>query len=150
MEDLVATPLRAPGRGGRSITILVAADVLNGEEEDMELARILVNDFVQRDAYGYDKYGQNLETNDGRPTIFDLYQELLDGCQYARKMIEEGKLLAGMENVYPTLMALTRITRKAILAVTESEEALIWEKPDDSDKLGLDRPVRLEDRNDSA
>ncbi len=140
-ENLSATPLRAPGRGGRSVTILVVADVLNNEKEDMELARIIVNDFVARDLYGFEKYGQNLETNDGRPTVWDIYQELLDACQYSKKLIEEGDLLYGMENVYPTLMALTRITRKAIL---KSEEAINWSKPNDSDKKGNVRLVSEE------
>ena len=115
MSDLAATPLRAPGRGGRSVTILVAADVVNRFKDDPEMSRILVNDFVARDKYGYDKYGQNLETHDGRPTIWDLYQELLDGCQYNRKLIEEDAVPPGMDGVYWSLLELTLITRKAII-----------------------------------
>lgn len=121
MTDLTATPLRAPGRGGRSITILVAADVINGFADDPQITRVLVNDFVARDKYGYDKYGQNLECHDGRPTVWDLYQELLDGCQYNRKGIEEDSLPPGMEEVYPALLELTRITRKAIVAMEEKK-----------------------------
>jgi len=115
MSDMAATPLRAPGRGGRSITILVVSDVVNRFVDDPAIARVLVNDFVARDKYGYDKYDQNLETHDGRPTVWDLYQELLDGCQYNRKGIEEDSLPPGMEGVYPALLELTRITRRAIM-----------------------------------
>lgn len=122
MTDLAATPLRAPGRGGRSVTILVASDVVNRFVDDPKISRVLVNDFVARDKYGYDKYGQNLETDDGRPTIWDMYQELLDACQYNRKGIEEGSLPPGMEGVYQSLLELTRITRKAILGMEETSE----------------------------
>ncbi|MHC4302614.1 MAG: hypothetical protein ACYS7Y_35590, partial [Planctomycetota bacterium] len=107
MEDLTATPLRAPKRGGRSVTILVARDLLNLlVEDDPSMAHQLVEDISKRDEYGYDKYGQNLETHDGRPTIWDLYQELLDGDQYARKLIEEGNMPQEMACVYPTLLEL--------------------------------------------
>ena len=122
MENLSATELRAPNRGGRSVTILVVADVINCND-DIELSRTIVNDFVMRDEYGYNKYNQNLETNDGRPTEWDLYQELLDACQYARKDIEEGGTI-GMLG-YPALMALTRKTRMAILESGKCME--VWQ-----------------------
>ena len=112
MENLSATPLRAPRRGGRSVTILVAADVLT-MGGDLELSRTIVNDFVARDEYGYNKYNQNLETNDGRPTPWDLYQELLDACQYAKKDIKEGGEVGIL--VYDSLMNITRAARKQML-----------------------------------
>jgi hypothetical protein len=145
MSDLTATPLRAPGRGGRSVTILVASDVLNRFDDDPAIARVLVNDFVARDEYGYDKYGQNLETHDGRPTVWDLYQELLDACQYSRKQLEEGSLLAGMESVYPTLLELTRITRIAIINAEGEKSAMEWEKPSEKENHGDLKCLRLDD-----
>jgi len=130
-ENLSATPLRAPKRGGRSITILVARDVLNRFEEDLPLAKQLVNDFAMRDDYGYDKYYQNLESNDGRPTIWDFYQEMLDGCQYMRKLIEEGKMPARMASVYPTLLEIVKITRVSIDNEQEGKGALDWSATDE-------------------
>jgi hypothetical protein len=139
MEDLTATPLRAPKRGGRSVTILVARDLLNLlVEDDPSMAHQLVEDISKRDEYGYDKYGQNLETHDGRPTIWDLYQELLDGDQYARKLIEEGNMPQEMACVYPTLLELTRIVRTAINNMEGREDAFDWSKPegrDDADSI---------------
>jgi hypothetical protein len=139
MEDLTATPLRAPKRGGRSVTILVARDLLNLlVEDDPSMAHQLVEDISKRDEYGYDKYGQNLETHDGRPTIWDLYQELLDGDQYARKLIEEGNMPQEMACVYPTLLELTRIVRTAINNMEGREDALDWSKSegrDDADSI---------------
>ena len=130
MEDLTAVALRPPKRGGRSVTILVARDVLNANiDDDPTMAKQLVDDIIKRDEYGYDKYGQNLETFDGRPTIWDLYQELLDGVQYTRKLIEEGNLPGEMVNVYPTLLELLRIVRLAINNMEGMEDALDWKKP---------------------
>ena len=141
MENLAATPLRAPKRGGRSITIMVVADVLNMEQEDLELAKYIVNDFVSRDEMGFNKYGQNLETNDGRPTVWDLYQELLDACQYAKKLIIEQDVPSGMDHVYYSLMTLVRDTRKAIHNAYEREDAMEWGKKDDGKKERYDRPA---------
>lgn len=142
MEDLSAVPLRAPTRGGRSVTILVANDILGAFEDSPELAKTVVNDIVQRDEYGYKKYGQNLETHDGRPTIWDLYQELLDGVQYMRKLIEEGEMPTSMANVYPTLLELTKITRRAIINQDGAEEATNWSKPDEERDPGDVRKAR--------
>ena len=97
------------------------------------MAKQLVDDIIKRDEYGYNKYGQNLETNDGRPTIWDLYQELLDGVQYTRKLIEEGNLPGEMVNVYPTLLELLRIVRLAINNMEGMEDALDWKKPEGPD-----------------
>lgn len=134
MKDLAAVPLRAPKRGGRSVTILVARDILNLLiEDDPTMAHRLVEDISKRDDYGYEKYNQNLEAHDGRPTIWDLYQELLDGVQYTRKLIEEGGLPGEMACVYPTLLELTRIVRTAINNMEGYEDALDWEKPEKPD-----------------
>jgi hypothetical protein len=134
MKDLTAVPLRAPKRGGRSVTILVARDLLNAFiEEDPNIAHQLVEDISKRDEFGYKKYGQNLETHDGRPTIWDLYQELLDGVQYARKQLEEGRMPEEMACVYPTLIELVRITRTAINNWEGFEDALDWKKPEAPD-----------------
>jgi hypothetical protein len=140
MENLIATPLRAPGRGGRSVTILVARDLLNMNiEDDPHMARQLVEDIIKRDEYGYAKYGQNLETHDGRPTIMDVYQELLDGVQYMRKLIEEGNLPGGeMAHVYPSLLELVRIVRSAINNLEGMEDALDWQKPQGQEPQGPD------------
>lgn len=88
--DVAATPQPAPSRGGRSITILVVADLVGGGLEAHPSRDQVIRDLVSRDEMGFKKYGQNLETYDGRDTLADAYQESLDLVQYLRKHIEEG------------------------------------------------------------
>lgn len=82
-----------PHRGGRSITILVVQDILSGISPLLDGTgrdeRQTIQDLIARDTQGFAKYGQNLETFDGRDTAMDAYQELLDANQYLRKLIEE-------------------------------------------------------------
>ena len=85
-----ATPQPDPVRGGRSCTILVVRDLMDrcGNDLDDVIAGV-VRDLIARDAMGFEKYGQNLETNDGRDTLMDWYQETLDAAQYGCKYLEE-------------------------------------------------------------
>lgn len=85
-----AKPEPEPHRGGRSVTILVAADLIESSPHPCRDHVIL--DLVARDKAGFERYGQNLETNDGRNTLMDAYQEALDLAQYLRKLIEEGSV----------------------------------------------------------
>lgn len=78
-----------PQRGGRSITVLVVEDVLKVNSVDDNVGGFL-RDLIARDAAGFKKYGQNLETHDGRDSLLDAYQEALDLVQYLRKALEEG------------------------------------------------------------
>jgi hypothetical protein len=45
-----------------------------------------------RREFGINKYSQPLQFNDGRDSIIDLFQELLDAVVYAKKALKEGKL----------------------------------------------------------
>lgn len=98
-----------PKRGGRSVTILVVRDVLDlYHDVDPETSVGICSDLADRDAMGFAKYQQNLETFDGRPTRVDLYQEVLDACQYCRKLIEENRIKScdtmRDEEIYKTLL----------------------------------------------
>ena len=106
MTRPAATPEPEPKRGGRSITVLVVADLVDRYGiQQPATTHAIVADLVARDALGFERYGQNLETHDGRNTLNDLYQELLDGAQYARKAIEEGLDNAHLRSVYRDLLA---------------------------------------------
>jgi len=85
-----ATPQPDPVRGGRSCTILVVGDLMEnrGVGIDNVIAEV-IHDLIARDEMGFNKYGQNLEVNDGRDTLIDWYQEMLDASQYGRKYLEE-------------------------------------------------------------
>lgn len=50
---------------------------------------LVMADIRERDAMGTRKYGQRLTPGDGRRTLVDLYQELLDAVVYARKLLAE-------------------------------------------------------------
>lgn len=50
---------------------------------------LVIADIRGRDAGGTVKYGQRLTVGDGRRSLVDLYQELLDAVVYVRKEIEE-------------------------------------------------------------
>jgi hypothetical protein len=104
-------------RGGRSITILAVADIakLARRAPSTRLYFELIEDLVARDKQGFDRYGQNLETYDGRKTLADLYQEIVDAIQYARKDIEEQGEAGPIVPIYGTLI-------QAALTILEEEE----------------------------
>ncbi len=49
----------------------------------------VVNDLMQRDQLGKEKYGTSLETHNGRSSLWDAYQEALDFIIYFRKHLLE-------------------------------------------------------------
>lgn len=57
---------------------------------------------LERDAYGRDKYGQELQTGDGRSEE-DLRRELGDAHTYAYKLRMEGKDLSWVEEYLDSL-----------------------------------------------
>lgn len=56
-----------------------------------EIAPLVCADIMARSAVGVKKYGEPLKAFNGRDPLVDLYQELLDGAQYIRQVIEERK-----------------------------------------------------------
>lgn len=58
---------------------------------DAEVWPLVLVDIEARQAFGMEKYGVPLRTNDGRKSLVDAYQEALDLVVYLRKEIEERK-----------------------------------------------------------
>jgi hypothetical protein len=54
---------------------------------------MVIADMKERDRIGVEKYGVRLRPFDGRDSLVDLYQELLDASVYARKEIHEREYL---------------------------------------------------------
>jgi hypothetical protein len=54
---------------------------------------LVIEDIQRRKAQGLAKYGTLLQAFNGRDALVDLYQELLDACQYVRQLIEERDLM---------------------------------------------------------
>lgn len=50
---------------------------------------LVMADFAARKADGIRKYGTALQPFNGRDPLVDLYQELLDACQYCRQALAE-------------------------------------------------------------
>lgn len=52
---------------------------------------LVVQDMMDRDHVGRQRYGTPLQVNNGRDALVDAYQEALDLCVYLRQAIEERK-----------------------------------------------------------
>ena len=50
---------------------------------------LVIADMKERDHVGRQRYGTPLQAGNGRDTLIDLYQELLDAVVYVRQLIEE-------------------------------------------------------------
>ena len=62
---------------------------ITGEVRDKTITDLVVEDIREREKVGYKKYGKALLANDGRDSMQDLYEELLDAAQYIKKCMEE-------------------------------------------------------------
>lgn len=68
-----------------SITNLVI-DYCKTQEQSYE---VLVPDFLARQEKGIETYGTTLQPFNGRDALQDLYEELLDACQYTKQLCYE-------------------------------------------------------------
>lgn len=57
--------------------------------DNYEDVSALLSDMAARDKLGVERYGVPLTSGNGRDQLLDLYQELLDGCVYARAWLDE-------------------------------------------------------------
>ena len=65
---------------------------ITGEVRDKTITDLVVEDIRERAEMGRKKYGRALLPNDGRDSMRDLYEELLDAVQYLRKEMEEKRI----------------------------------------------------------
>lgn len=61
------------------------------ESKDTSIWDTVVSDMKARNEFGLKKYGRELAPHDGRDTLQDIYEELLDACVYIKKMQIERK-----------------------------------------------------------
>lgn len=61
--------------------------------QGVEVTPLVIKDLEERAKLGAEKYGGSLHSDDGRNTLIDLYQELLDAVEYIRSLIEQEKTL---------------------------------------------------------
>lgn len=57
---------------------------------------LVISDMEARKKVGLERYGTLLKANNGRDMLQDLYEELLDGANYARGEIERRKELPAL------------------------------------------------------
>ena len=50
---------------------------------------LVIKDMKERDEFGLNKYGVRLQPYNGRNSLQDLYEELLDAVVYIRQLIYE-------------------------------------------------------------
>jgi hypothetical protein len=50
---------------------------------------LVIQDMKQRDEFGAKKYNTHLQPNNGRDTLLDVYEELLDAVVYIRTLLFE-------------------------------------------------------------
>lgn len=54
---------------------------------------LVINDIEDRKQFGINKYGQALQSGNGRDMVRDLYEELMDATIYVRGIIDEDHLM---------------------------------------------------------
>jgi len=53
--------------------------------------KLVIGDMIDRRSSGIAKYGKPLQTHNGRNSLVDAYQEILDAAVYLRQKIQEDK-----------------------------------------------------------
>jgi len=98
-EDITPSrPEPTPKERGEPVApTLIAYLEDSGHHEVARLVR-------ERDAYGRQKYGQQLHSDDGRDEVEDLRQELGDALQYAFAAKMNGRDLSEIETILEVLM----------------------------------------------
>ena len=51
--------------------------------------KLVINDMIDRRSSGINKYGKPLQAHNGRNSLVDAYQEILDAAVYLRQKIQE-------------------------------------------------------------
>jgi hypothetical protein len=84
----------------------------------MSVTNSVIMDIKLREGVGIKKYGQTLETFNGRSALRDLYEELLDASQYIKqKMMEEEKIYEHLNGI----IAFMEKTKKAQETLEEQQ-----------------------------
>ena len=93
-------PMPATVNAPRSVD-LVISDIRNTINGD---TTCLCIDLMSRADVGYKKYGVYLQPGNGRDSIIDAYQEVLDCVKYLRTAIHEGRAPGWMRRYYHDML----------------------------------------------
>ena len=83
--------LKETYRDLRRMAFGLKCEMLDGNADALAVREEIIADIEARVEMGRKKYGTRLKTNNGRNVTLDLYQEILDACNYARQEIEQSK-----------------------------------------------------------
>jgi hypothetical protein len=95
-----------PTGNGIDVAVEVAKDLRVMGRDD------IAEDTEARIRLGEKKYGTRLKTHNGRDAMLDLYQEILDGCNYAKQLVLENKV--GGETLYVQILALAVVVKEQL------------------------------------
>lgn len=59
------------------------------DPDSIPITQMVIEDLRKREQKGIASYGDMLHTNNGRDAMLDLYEELLDACQYIKQVMME-------------------------------------------------------------
>lgn len=109
-----SVPEPPPLNKGESVPELLIAELQRQRDlhdyYPVNAAFMNAQDLVRaRDAFGRQKYGQPLMTQDGRNSIEDAKQELGDLLQYAYKAQLNGESLKELQEMVPVLLAILKL-----------------------------------------
>ena len=88
---------------GKKIGPLVKADLKRLYKRGVPFAKTVSRDIDARMDLGKQKYGTELRSHNGRDSVLDAYQEVLDGMIYIRQAIHEGHTDLGV--VYANMLS---------------------------------------------
>lgn len=57
--------------------------------DELDIQSMVIEDIAARRKVGVQRYGTALQAHNGRDSLRDLYEELLDGVMYVRQVMEE-------------------------------------------------------------
>jgi len=81
------TRLSSNGRANYSVP---EPPPLNGDRQSIH--DLVISDIEDRKQFGLEKYGTTLQAGNGRRSLVDAYQEILDLAVYLRQYIEEYRI----------------------------------------------------------
>ena len=104
----ISVPEPAPIKEGLVVADLLKEKIRSVHSLDNRRIRCAIKLIEARDNFGRKKYGQPLMTKDGRNSIEDALQELIDLMFYIYKAQLNGEDLTEIKFLIPVLLALLR------------------------------------------
>lgn len=106
-KSLDSTPEKSPVKAGEPVTPALIEWLRGQSLHECELLPIIAG-IEERSAEGLEKYGQVLMSGDGRDSVNDARQELLDFLQYAQAAKMKGQSLTSLTGLVDLVLLATK------------------------------------------